>query len=532
IVDMGPGVTLGKLVGALVQGSGVGIVEAASSADRAKLSTLEGEPARTQDWKRFAPGVISTPAGDKIRTRFSELTGKAPVLLAGMTPTTVEPEIVAAAANAGYWAELAGGGQVTAEVFDQHVERLEQELEEGRTVQFNAMFMDRYLWNLQFGTQRIVPKKRSSGTPIDGVVISAGIPELDEAKELIASLQADGFPYVSFKPGTIDQIRQVVRIAKAVAPTKILIEVEGGAAGGHHSWESLDDLLVSTYAEMRSCENLVLVVGGGIGTPERAADYISGDWSQCYGMPNMPVDGVLVGTAAMTAKEAHTSPQVKQMLVDTPGIVDTGVDADPFAPLGEKWVPSGHSVGGVTSGLSHLHADIYELENASAQCGRLLVRMMKHPEEIETRRDEVIEALGKTAKPYFGDLESMTYLQWAQRFAELAYPWADGTYVDRFLHLLHRIEARVCDQESGEFTSLFADRADVSEPNQALERLESTYPQTATLLITPTDVAWFPTLVREYPKPMPFVPVIDNDLLRWWGQDQLWQSEDPRYSAD
>lgn len=46
------------------------------------------------------------------------------------------------------------------------------------------------------------------------------------------------------------------------------------------------------------------------------------------------------------------------------------------------------------------------------------------------------------------------------------------------------------------------------------------------------DEAWFPVLVREYPKPMPFVPVIDNDLLRWWGQDQLWQSEDSRYSAD
>lgn len=39
------------------------------------------------------------------------------------------------------------------------------------------MFMDRYLWNLQFGTSRIVPKKRASGAPIDGVVISAGIPE-------------------------------------------------------------------------------------------------------------------------------------------------------------------------------------------------------------------------------------------------------------------------------------------------------------------------------------------------------------------
>ena len=28
----------------------------------------------------------------------------------------------------------------------------------------------------------------------------------------------------------------------------------------------------------------------------------------------------------------------------------------------------------MSSGLSHLHADIYELENDSAECGRLLVR--------------------------------------------------------------------------------------------------------------------------------------------------------------
>ncbi len=60
-----------------------------------------------------------------------------------MTPTTVEPEIVAAAANAGYWAELAGGGKVTAEVFDRHIAALEDELEEGRTVELNAIFMDR-----------------------------------------------------------------------------------------------------------------------------------------------------------------------------------------------------------------------------------------------------------------------------------------------------------------------------------------------------------------------------------------------------
>ena len=174
---------------------------------------------------------------------------------------------------------------------------------------------------------------------------------------------------------------------------------------------------------------------------------------------------------------------------------------------------------------------------------------MKHPEELDSRRKEIIEALNKTAKPYFGDLASMTYLEWARRFAELAFPWADPTYADRFQHLLQRIEARVNDTDSGEFTSkLFAAdgvsaeeaaAADLlthddilADPAPALEKLALAYPQTAELKVVPADVAWFPVLVREYPKPMPFVPVIDNDLLRWWGQDQLWQSEDQRYSAD
>lgn len=544
VLDMGPGEVLGKLTNVLLQGSGAGVVEVGTMNARTKASTTsaaEAELLRTGCWEDFAPRVIDTPAGKKVVTKFSKLTGKAPVLLAGMTPTTVDPEIVAAAANAGYWAELAGGGQVTEEVFDRHMDSLSKQLQEGATVEFNAMFMDRYLWNLQFGSKRIVPKKRASGAPIDGVVISAGIPELDEAKELVETLQADGFPYVAFKPGTVEQIRQVVRIAKAVKPATIIAQVEGGSAGGHHSWESLDDLLISTYAQVRECNNLVLVAGGGIGTPSRAADYISGEWSNKYGLPNMPVDAVMIGTAAMTAKEAHTSAQVKRMLLETPGITEAndacveglGASEDPFAPIGERWVPSGKVVGGVTSGLSHLHADIYEIENASARCGRLLVHMMKHPEELELRKDEVIAALNSTAKPYFGDVENMTYTQFAQRFLDLSYPWADPTYADRYLHLLQRIEARLISQDSGEFTSILPDIKQVAEnPQSALDSLVQVFPNASTMNVVPMDAAWFPTLVREYPKPMPFVPVIDNDLLRWWGQDQLWQSEDSRYSAD
>ena len=88
IVDLGPGNTLGKLIGNVVQGTGIGVVEATTLAERSTLSMLESEPERTQNWKAFAPRVINTPAGAKLVTKFSKLTGKPPVLLPGMTPTT------------------------------------------------------------------------------------------------------------------------------------------------------------------------------------------------------------------------------------------------------------------------------------------------------------------------------------------------------------------------------------------------------------------------------------------------------------
>ena len=62
IVDLGPGNTLGKLIGNVVQGTGIGVVEATTLAERSTLSMLESEPERTQNWKAFAPRVINTPA--------------------------------------------------------------------------------------------------------------------------------------------------------------------------------------------------------------------------------------------------------------------------------------------------------------------------------------------------------------------------------------------------------------------------------------------------------------------------------------
>ncbi len=511
---------LQRITTPLLEGTGITMVPAGTMEERDLLATPGAEIHQEETWERFAPKLVELPDGSiKVVTAFSRLTGYSPILLAGMTPTTVDPDIVAAAANKGFWAELAGGGQYSEEVFAKNRDGLVAQLQPGRAAQFNSMFFDRYMWNLQFGVQRIVSRSRAAGTAINGVTISAGIPELEEANELIAQLHEDGFPYISFKPGTVEQIRAVLTIARANPETSIIMQVEDGHAGGHHSWVNLDDLLLATYAEIRREPNVVVCVGGGIGTPEKATEYLTGSWSTKYHVPAMPVDGILVGTAAMTTKEAKTSPQVKQLLKDTPGI-------------SEGWVGRGDSKGGVTSGLSHLHADMYEVDNASAACSRLISSIEPSDEAMAARRDEIIAALNKTAKPYFGDVQEMTYAEWVERFVDLAYPWTDPTWPDRFFDLLHRIEARLSAQDHGEIETLFPSIDDAMDGPAAVEKLLNAYPQARELKVGARDASWFIGLNRKHHKPMPWVPAIDADLARWWGLDTLWQSQDERYPAD
>ncbi len=210
-------------------------------------------------------------------------------------------------------------------------------------------------------------------------MISAGIPELEEAVDLIDELNDVGISHVVFKPGTVEQIRSVIRIATEVPTKPVIVHIEGGRAGGHHSWEDLDDLLLATYSELRSRTNITVCVGGGIGTPQRAAEYLSGRWSEAYGFPAMPVDGILVGTAAMATKEATTSPSVKQMLVDTHGT--------------DQWIGAGKAQGGMASSRSQLGADIHEIDNAASRCGRLLDEVAGDAEAVAKRRDELIAAM-------------------------------------------------------------------------------------------------------------------------------------------
>ncbi|HEY0807167.1 MAG TPA: fatty acid synthase subunit beta domain-containing protein, partial [Pseudonocardiaceae bacterium] len=533
ILDLGPGDILTRLTAPVIRGLGVGIVPAATRGGQRNLFTVGAVPEVARPWSSYAPSVVSLPDGRvKLSTKFTRLTGRSPILLAGMTPTTVDAKIVAAAANAGHWAELAGGGQVTEEIFENRIAELTGLLEPGRAVQFNTLFLDPYLWKLQVGGKRLVQKARQSGAAIDGLVVSAGIPELEEAVELIEELNDIGISHVVFKPGTVEQIRSVIRIATEVPTRPVIMHVEGGRAGGHHSWEDLDDLLLATYSELRSRPNITVCVGGGIGTPERAAEYLSGRWAQSYGFPLMPVDGILVGTAAMATLESTTSPSVKQMLVDIQGT--------------DQWVGAGKAQGGMASGRSQLGADIHEIDNTASRCGRLLDEVAGDAEAVAARRDEIIAAMANTAKPYFGDVSEMSYLQWLQRYVELAIgdgdstadtaepgsPWLADTWRERFEQMLQRAEARLHPQDSGPIDTLFGDAALLERPDEAIAALVARYPDAETVQLHPADVPFFVTLCKTLGKPVNFVPVIDKDVRRWWRSDSLWQAHDARYDAD
>jgi fatty acid synthase len=521
ILDLGPGDLAARLSARELRSRGAGVIATTTRRGHRELTAAGAAPRLATPWSAYTPNVVTLPDGSlHAETRFTRLTGKSPILLAGMTPTTVDAAIVAAAANAGFWAELAGGGQVTEEIFADRVAELGGLLDSGQTYQFNSLFLDPYLWKLQLGQKRLVQRARAAGAPIDGVIVTAGIPELEDAVALVAELREASITHVVFKPGTVKQIRQVLAIAREVAPTPIIVQIEGGRAGGHHSWEDLDDLLLATYGELRALDSVVVCVGGGIGTPEVAAAYLTGEWARRHGFPLMPLDGILVGTAAMATLEATTAPEVKQLLVDTRG---TG-----------SWVGAGSAKGGMASGRSQLGADIHEIDNTASRTGRLLDEVAGDAEAVADRRDEIVEALNRTAKPYFGDVDTMTYAQWLRRFLELSGTpsWLDVTMRDRFQAMLQRAEARLNAADRGTIPTLFADSATVENGAAALDLLLATYPTADAVRLHPGDVIFFVDQCKTLGKPVNFVPVLDADIRRWWRSDSLWQAHEATYAAD
>ncbi|HCT9180099.1 TPA: DUF1729 domain-containing protein [Corynebacterium aurimucosum] len=500
ILEIGPVRGVEPLTRDIVAGHGVGTLAVAAPEGLAQLVEPGRAPALPRAWSKWAPRV----ADGRLMTAFTQATGYSPIMLPGMTPTTVDPAIVAAAANAGHWAELAGGGQHTDAILQESLRVLRRLLQSGVNAQFNALYLAASQWRRQVEGPNSILRARAGGAPINGVVISAGIPPVEEAVELGEKLHGANIPWVAFKPGTSAQVEEVLRIADALPETTVIMQLEGSAAGGHHSLEGLDDVLAATYARIRERDNVLLAVGGGIGTPARGAEYLLGTWAQRFGLPAAPVDAIMVGTAAMAAKESTASESVKQALV-------AARSSD------------------VVSGRSDLGADIHELDNSFARAGRLLDEVAGDAAAVETRRAEIIQAIGRTCKPYFGELDEMSYSEWLQRYLELSYldGWVDESWLSRFTRMVARAEARLHPADHGEIALRV--EVDRENPAEAVAKLTELYGDAA---LHPTDAAWFIQLVDGPGKPANFVPVIDSEVRRRWRRDTLWQAHDEHYEAD
>ena len=202
------------------------------------------------------------------------------IMIAGMTPTTSlnGVNLVAAAANAGYWAELAGGGLPRAHIFRERVEMLCSKLNPGIGFYVNLLYLNTKQWRFQFP---LTLKLREEGFPVLGITIGAGVPSHDRAMDILSDMVRAGIHQISFKPGSLDSINAVIQIAREAEKRfgdrlTVVMQWTGGRGGGHHSFEDMHDPIFRSYAELRSLSNLLLVAGSGIGDAHSAFPYLSG----------------------------------------------------------------------------------------------------------------------------------------------------------------------------------------------------------------------------------------------------------------
>lgn len=352
---------------------------------------------REQRWSEvFSPKLARTRSGElKIDTPFSQLLGRAPIMVAGMTPCTVQAGFNAAVLNAGYHIELAGGGHYNPKALRSKVDTITSMVEPGQGLTLNALYINQRQWGFQF-PQWMEMKKE--GLPIQGFCVAAGIPSVEKAKEILDGLKSAGIEHVSFKPGSIDGIRQVCNIASANPDFPIILQWTGGRAGGHHSCEDFHQPILSTYSSIRKYKNISLVAGSGFGSHEDFYPYLTGQWSvEQFNLQPMPFDGVLFASRVMTAKEAHTSDPIKQLIVDAPGVED------------HQWEGTYEKeTGGILTVTSELGEPIHKIATRGVKLWAEFDKTVfglpkdKRIKFLADKKDYIIERLNKDfQKPWF-----------------------------------------------------------------------------------------------------------------------------------
>ncbi|KAJ5261466.1 hypothetical protein N7478_012061 [Penicillium angulare] len=540
IVDFGPGGIsgLGVLTNRNKDGTGVRVILAgemdgtnAEVGYKPELFDRDEHSVKfAVDWvKEHGPRLVQTSTGQTyVDTKMSRLLGIPPVMVAGMTPTTVPWDFVAATMNAGYHVELAGGGYYNAKTMTEAITKIEKVIPPGRGITINLIYVNprAMAWQIP-----LIGRLRADGVPIEGLTIGAGVPSIEVANEYIETL---GIKHIAFKPGSVDAIQQVINIAKANPKFPIIMQWTGGRGGGHHSFEDFHQPILQMYSRLRKQDNIVIVAGSGFGGAEDTYPYLSGTWSAKFGYPPMPFDGCLFGSRMMIAKEAHTSKNAKQAIADAPGVDD------------DQWEKTYKTAtGGVITVLSEMGEPIHKLATRGvlfwAEMDQKIFKLdkAKRVPELKKQRNYIIKKLnddfhkvwfGRNASGETVDLEDMTYAEVAHRMVDLMYIKHESRWIDDSLKrltgdFLRRVEERFTTADGQ--ASLLQTYSELDTPYPTVDNILGAYPEAATQLINAQDVQHFLLLCqRRGQKPVPFVPSLDENFEYFFKKDSLWQSED------
>ncbi|KAJ2459202.1 fatty acid synthase alpha subunit Lsd1, partial [Coemansia sp. RSA 2424] len=545
IVDFGPGGLsgFGMIAYKNVEGMGIPVICAGALVSRSSKSYLGTaadlhkadltEVTAAPNWlAEFGPKLVRTAYDGELHidTPMSRVLGNPTVMVAGMTPTTANEYFVAAINDAGYHAELGGGGIHTESELERKIANLVNHVKPGQGITLNCIYINQHMWSFQFPAML---RFRAKGMPIVGLCIGGGIPSPDSATTIIDSLHSVGIRHVAFKPSTAEAIRSVVNIAKAYTDFPVVLQWTGGRAGGHHSLEDFHQPILETYAAVRACRNIVLVAGSGFGDAESSLPYLTGDWSVAFGRTPMPFDGILLGSRVMVAKEAGTSLAAKELIVAAPGLSDSEWQSTYDGPNG--------GVITVTSEygeLNHVVATRAMLFVADLRSSILGQPPEKHAALLLARKDEIIARLNREYfRPWFGrkaggrvaDLGDMTYAEVISRLVELMYVrhqqrWIHESYYRLVLDFVARAERRLgVDLPK---MSIVSDLR-LAHPPELTQSFTERYPAAESQLLHSEDIQYFVGICkRRGQKPVPFIPALDSDFSVMLLKDSIWQSED------
>ncbi|RYC64520.1 hypothetical protein CHU98_g1678 [Xylaria longipes] len=512
----------------VIDGTKIEVADSSIIGSKAEIFTqaLSDLAISTASWgEKFKPRLVMYSDGNyHIETRLNGVLRAPPIITAGMTPTTVPWDFVSAVIKAGYHIELAGGGYHNAAAMEAAIDKVAASIPIGRGITCNLIYVDPKAIGYQIPLVRQLVRR---GVPIEGITIGAGVPSPEVAAEYIETL---GIKHISFKPGSIRAIREVIEIAKRFPAFPVILQWTGGRGGGHHSCEDFHEPLLEMYGEIRRHENIYLVVGSGFGDGAGILPYLTGSWSLQLGRPAMPCDGVLLGSRMMVATDAHTSAGAKKLLLKAPGIDSANW---------ENSYLQADAAGGVLTVTSEMGQPIHKLATRGVRLWKDLddtIFSLPKPERkpaLLKRKDEIIRRLNADfAKPWFGqntdgqpvDVEDMTYAEIISRLVQLMYVshqrrWVNPSYRELVSDFSTRSLERL---GSGTLDASWFD-----EPENLTEQITKGCPDLAVQLIHPEDVRFFiQSCKKRGRKPVNFVVALDDDFEHWFKKDSLWQSED------